>query len=96
MAVNLSDENVQKFKSGLSAIQNTIVQWDAPCESIKHFLTGDVGTTFHENFGTGRKAQQAINGLVEILQEMETSIKTLLSDTETYLDNYKAEQDSTF
>ena len=96
MAVNLSDENVLKFKSGLDYIQNTVVDWDGPCESIKHFLAGDIGKTFHDNFGTGRKAQEAISGLVEILQEMESSIKTLIKDTNDYLDKYKGEQDSTF
>ena len=96
MAVNISDNNLQEFNNAISNIQNTLGKWDAPCNQIKQFLTGDVGSVFSENFGTGRKAQQAISSLVDILQEMEGSISTLCKDTIDYIYSVKAAQDEAF
>jgi len=96
MAVVISDENIQKFKESNNDIHSTLLKWDTPCDSIKSFLEGDVGSVFNENFGVGRTAHKKITSLVEILQEMEKSINTLISDTNTFLDEHAQSNQTTF
>lgn len=88
MAVFISNDNCKNFKESNQDISRVLTQWDSPCDAIKQCLDGEVGSVFNDNFGIGRTAHSKIVALIDILQEMETSINTLITNTNKYLDEY--------
>ena len=96
MTTVISDANIKNFKNDNSDIINIIAGWDIPCDAVKQCLTGDVGSVFNEHFGVGRNAHAKITALIGILQEMEGSIKTLINNTNTFLDEHSNANVTTF
>ncbi len=97
MATIISDENIRLFKEANQQILTTLTKWDTPCDSVRDFLTGEVGSVFNEHYGIGRSAHEKITALVDILQnDMEEEIKKLIQSTDTYLDNHSSANQTTF
>ena len=97
MATIISDKNLENFKEDNQLILNTIAGWDTPCDAITNCLSsGDVGPVFKENFGVGRKSHEKITELIKILHEMESSIRELINNTNTFLDEHSNANTKTY
>ena len=88
MATIINDENIKKFKECNQDITSILRKWDSPCNATKNALSGPIGSVFAEQYGIGRTAHEKISTLIDILQEMEQTVGTLINQTNTFLDEH--------
>lgn len=92
----MGESEIAQAQEAVDGMSTLVGQWEGLKRQLEANLNSPAGTTFTGYFTIGKKYAKKILGLTNVLQDIEGSIHSLISATNTFLEEQRKANEREF